>query len=69
MFIFLNLTLHSFGPENFVPLVQIGKIQKGLIEAHESYKMVYKHIAKMQFLLRKKSSKTKTAPTYAPTQY
>jgi hypothetical protein len=25
MFIFLNLTLHSFGPENFVPLVQIGK--------------------------------------------
>jgi hypothetical protein len=21
MFIFLNLTLHSFGPENFVPLV------------------------------------------------
>jgi hypothetical protein len=28
MFIFLNLTLHSFGPENFVPLVQIGKFQK-----------------------------------------
>jgi hypothetical protein len=25
MFIFLNLTLHSFGPENFVPLVQIRK--------------------------------------------
>jgi hypothetical protein len=25
MFIFLNLTLYSFGPENFVPLVQIGK--------------------------------------------
>jgi hypothetical protein len=23
MFIFLNLTLHSFGPEDFVPLVQI----------------------------------------------
>jgi hypothetical protein len=23
MFIFLNLTLHTFGPENFVPLVQI----------------------------------------------
>jgi hypothetical protein len=41
MFIFLNLTLHSFGPENFVPLVQIGKFQKGLIEKNESYKMVY----------------------------
>jgi hypothetical protein len=25
MFILLNLTLHSFGPENFVPLVQSGK--------------------------------------------
>jgi hypothetical protein len=23
MLIFLNLTLHSFGPENYVPLVQI----------------------------------------------
>jgi hypothetical protein len=23
MFIFLNFTIHSFGPENFVPLVQI----------------------------------------------
>jgi hypothetical protein len=31
MFIFLNLTLHGFGPENVVPLVQIGKSQKGLI--------------------------------------
>jgi hypothetical protein len=41
MFVFLNLTLHSFGPENFVLLVQIGKIQKGLIEENESYKMVY----------------------------
>jgi hypothetical protein len=41
MFIFLNLTLHSFGPENFVPLVKIGKVQKGLIEENESYKMVY----------------------------
>jgi hypothetical protein len=29
MLIFLNLTLHSFGPENFVPLAQIGKLQKG----------------------------------------
>jgi hypothetical protein len=41
VFIFLNLTLHSFGPENFVPLVQIGKFLKGLIEENESYKMVY----------------------------
>jgi hypothetical protein len=41
MFIFLNLTLHSFGPENFVPLVQIGKFQKGLIEENKSYKSVY----------------------------
>jgi hypothetical protein len=32
MLIFLNLTLHSFGPENFVTLVQIGKFEKGLIE-------------------------------------
>jgi hypothetical protein len=41
MFIFLNLILHSFGPENFVPLVQIGKFQKRLTEENESYKMVY----------------------------
>jgi hypothetical protein len=41
MFIFLNLSLHSFGPENFVPLVQIGKFQKGLIEENESYKVIY----------------------------
>jgi hypothetical protein len=41
MFIFLNLTHYSFGPENFVSLVQIGKVQKGLIEENESYKMVY----------------------------
>jgi hypothetical protein len=41
MFIFLNLTLHSFGPENFVPLVEIGKFQKGLIEENESYTMVH----------------------------
>jgi hypothetical protein len=41
MFIFLNLTLHRFGPENFVPLVQIEKFQKDLIEGNESYKMVY----------------------------
>jgi hypothetical protein len=41
IFIFFNLTLHSFGPENFVPLVQIGKLKKRLIEESESYKMVY----------------------------
>jgi hypothetical protein len=41
MLIFLNLTLHSFGPEHIVPLVEIGKFQKGLIEENESYKMVY----------------------------
>jgi hypothetical protein len=41
MFIFLNLALHGFGPENFVPLIQIGKFQKGLIEENESYKIVY----------------------------
>jgi hypothetical protein len=40
MFIFLNLTLHSFGPENFVPLFEIGKFLKRLIEENESYKMV-----------------------------
>jgi hypothetical protein len=41
MFMFLNLTLHSFGPGNFVPLVQIGEFLKMLIEENESYKMVY----------------------------
>jgi hypothetical protein len=41
MFIFLNLTLHSFGPEDFVPLVKIGKFQNGLKEKNKSYKMVY----------------------------
>jgi hypothetical protein len=41
IFIFLNLPLHSFGPENFVPLSQIEKFQKGLIEENENYKMVY----------------------------
>jgi hypothetical protein len=41
MFIFLNWTLHTFVPENFVPLVQIGTFQKCLIEENESYKMVY----------------------------
>jgi hypothetical protein len=43
MFIFLNLTLHSFGPENFVSLGQIGKIQKGLIEEDERYKTYITH--------------------------
>jgi hypothetical protein len=28
MFIFLNLTLHNFGPENIVLLAQIGKFQE-----------------------------------------
>jgi hypothetical protein len=41
LFIFLNVPLCSFGPENFIPLVQIRKFQKGLIEENESYKMVY----------------------------
>jgi hypothetical protein len=41
MLIFLNLTLHGFGPENFVALVKIGKFEKDLIEESESYKMVY----------------------------
>jgi hypothetical protein len=41
MFIFLNLTLHSFGPENFVPLIQMWKFQKCFIEENESYRMVY----------------------------
>jgi hypothetical protein len=40
-FIFLNLTLHSFGPENLAPLLQIGKFQKRLTEENESYKMIY----------------------------
>jgi hypothetical protein len=41
MFTFLNLILHGSGPEHFIPLVQIGKFQKGLIEENQSYKMVY----------------------------
>jgi hypothetical protein len=41
MFIFLNLTLHSFGSENFIPSDKIGKFHKGLIEENESYKMAY----------------------------
>jgi hypothetical protein len=41
MFIFLNRTVHSFGSENFVPLVQIGKFQEGLTEENKRYKMVY----------------------------
>jgi hypothetical protein len=39
--ILLNLTLQSFGPQHFVPLVQIEKFQKGLIEENKSYEMVY----------------------------
>jgi hypothetical protein len=41
MFIFINLTLQSFGPENFLQLIQIVKFQKGLIDENKSYKMVY----------------------------
>jgi hypothetical protein len=41
IFIFLNFTLHSFGLEKFVPLVQIREFQKGLIEENLSYEMVY----------------------------
>jgi hypothetical protein len=68
MFVFLSQALHSFGPENFVPLVQIGKFKKSLIVENESYKMsiVYGQYA---ILVGKKSSKTRTARTYAPTQY
>jgi hypothetical protein len=36
-----KVTLHNFGPENFEPLVQTGKFQRGMIEKNESYKMVY----------------------------
>jgi hypothetical protein len=66
MFILLNLTFQSFGPENFIPLVEIGKFQRGLIEENNSYKMVY-YICQLAILVGKKSSKTKTARTYAPT--
>jgi hypothetical protein len=41
MFIFLNLTLHSFGPEKFIPIVQIRKFKNVMIEENESYKMVH----------------------------
>jgi hypothetical protein len=41
IFIFLNLTLQSFGPENYVTLVQIRKFQNSLIDKNESYEMGY----------------------------
>jgi hypothetical protein len=41
MFTVFNLTLHNFGPEHFLPLVQTGEFQNGLIEEGEIYKMVY----------------------------
>jgi hypothetical protein len=41
MSIFLNLTFHSFGPENFVPLVKIGNFQTGLREENKIYKILY----------------------------
>jgi hypothetical protein len=59
MFNFLNLTLHSFGPDNFVPLVEIGKFQNGLIEKNEIYKMGYYTWSTLQFFWGKKSSETK----------
>jgi hypothetical protein len=65
MFIFLNLTLHSFSPENFVP---IGKFQKGLTEENESFKWCITN-SQHAILVGKKLSKTRTARTYAPTQY
>jgi hypothetical protein len=66
MFIFLNLTLHSFDPENVVPLSQIGKFQKGFIDQNESYKMCIIH-SQPAILVGKKTSKTKPARIYAPT--
>jgi hypothetical protein len=68
MSIFLNLTLHSFGRENFVPLVQIGKFQKGLIEETKAIKWCVIH-SQHAILVGEKSSKAKTARTYAPTEY
>jgi hypothetical protein len=41
MFTFLNLTLYSFGPKIFVPLVKIGKFPKDLTEEPESCKILY----------------------------
>jgi hypothetical protein len=69
VFIFLNLALYSFGPENFVPLVKIGKFQNGLIEENENYIIVYYTHSQQSVLVGKKLSKTKTSQTYAPTQY
>jgi hypothetical protein len=68
MFIFLNLTFHSFGFENFVPLVKIGKFQKGLTEKNGSYEMMIIYSQRANFW-GKKSSKIKPARTYAPAQY
>jgi hypothetical protein len=61
------LTLYSFGPENFVPLAEIIKFQKGLIEENRSYKIACKN-GQHAILVGKMSSKTRTARTYAPTQ-
>jgi hypothetical protein len=67
MFIILDLTLHSFGPENFVTLDQIEKFQSDLIDENKSYKYYIIH-SQSAILVGKKSSKTKAARTYAPTQ-
>jgi hypothetical protein len=40
LFIFLNLTLYSFHPENLVPLDKIKKFPKSWTEETESYKIV-----------------------------
>jgi hypothetical protein len=67
MLIFLNLTVQSFGPENFEPLVQIGKFQKSLLDKTKTIKWCIH--SQHTIFVGKISSKTKTARTYAPTQY
>jgi hypothetical protein len=68
MFIFLKLTLHSFGPENFVQLGKIGKFQQGLIKENEDIKWCITN-SQHAIPVWKKSSKTNTARTYAPTRH
>jgi hypothetical protein len=60
MFIFLNSTLHNFGPENIVPFVEIRKFQRGFIEENENYKWCITY-SQHAVLVGKKLSKTKTA--------
>jgi hypothetical protein len=68
VFMFLNLTLRSFEPGNFVPLAKIGKFQNVLIEEDDSYRMAY-YKSQHAILVEELSSKTKPARTYAPTRY